>query len=293
MEDYKIITDCHDNPVHRSLFYDFICRVYPGLDFRTWHDKGFWPDEYIPHSIVDNNLIVANVSITKMKLLIDGKPADGIQIGTVGTIPEYRGRGLSGYLMNHVLERYKDMTELIFLFANEDVIDFYPQFGFIKYNEVIYISESAIPKSNYSARKLNINLPSDLEIVTDLLRDRLILTRFFGARDYVPITMWHIINIFPDKLHYLEDDNIIFITSEEKERTHIWDIIFKKPFDFSSAVSRVKKSDTIKFIYYYFSPDQLNYKYDTVQSCLDSPLFVRGSFPIGDRFFKFPVTAQT
>lgn len=293
MTNCEIVADCHDNPVHRALFYDFIGRVYPGLDFKTWYDKGFWPDEYIPHAIIDKNLIVANVSITKMKLLIDGRPVDGIQIGTVGTIPEYRGRGLSGYLMNHVLEQYKDKNEFIFLFANENVVDFYPKFGFTRYNEVIYISETAIPKSYYSARKLNINLKSDFEIITGLLYSRLDITRLFGARNYVPITMWHIINIFPDKLHYLEDDQIIFITSEDKERMHIRDIIFKKPFDFPSAVSRVKKSDDIKYIYYYFSPDQLNYRYDTVQSCPDSPLFVRGSFPFGDRYFKYPETAQT
>lgn len=56
-----------------------------------------------------------------MKILIDGDYLNGIQIGTVGTLPEFRNRGLNKFLMEYVSNKYDNLCDIFFLFANETV----------------------------------------------------------------------------------------------------------------------------------------------------------------------------
>ena len=293
MSRYEVHENVRDDDNLRNKFYDFVKTVFPRADFETWYEMGFWLDNYKPFAIVMDDKIVSNVSITRMKLFVDGRERSGIQFGTVGTIPEYRGKGLSKYLMEYVLDKVKDEADLLFLYANEDVLDFYPKFGFDRYSEVIFKCRSHIPKADYSARRLDINSSSDFAIIKRLVNERLVLSRLFGAYDYGFITFWHLLNIFPDNIFYLEADDIILIVSERDGCLQVWDMIYSKPIDVDSAISKVIRENTIKSISYYFSPDQLQFKYDSVEEDIDSPLFVRGPFPIGKREFKFRTTAQT
>jgi hypothetical protein len=195
-----------------------------------------------------------------MKILINSENINGIQIGTVGTIPEYRNRGLSRYLMEHVIDKYDPFCNIFFLFANESVLDFYPKFGFKPYNEVIFNSSSDIPYSDYSARKLNINNNTDIDIINKNLSERLVLTHLFGATDYDFITHWHLLNVFSDNLLYVENEEVIFICAEEKDQLHIWDVIFSKPFNLHTVVSKIIKDEKLKSILYYFPTKNLNFQ---------------------------------
>jgi len=287
----KLIYNYRDDEELRNNFYKFIATVFPSADFREWYDKGFWADEHIPYSLLDNGKIISNVSVTEMKLLIDGKEVTGVQIGGVGTIPEYRNKGLSRYLIDLVLDKYQNSVDLFFLFANETVTDFYPKFGFKQYNEVFYRYESDIPSSDYSARKLNISGESDFAILTNLLKKRAELTKLFGALDYSFITMWNVLNIWKNDIYYLEDDDIIFIITEKNNQLAIWDVIYTDPFEIAKALPKII-NDTVESVKFHFPPDILKYKYDSTEKS-DTLLFIRGEFNLSDRQFKFPVTAQT
>lgn len=293
MNKYDICENCREDDFLRKAFFDFTETVFPRANFRIWHSRGHWRKEYKPFSIVRDGKVVSNVSITEMKLLMEGRPINGIQIGTVGTIPEYQNQGLSRYLMEYVMDRYRDRTDIIFLFANEDVVDFYPKFGFDRHSEMIFVSRSNIPRASFGARQLSIDSETDMALVQRLLQQRLTLTEVFGASNYDFITLWHILNIFPDNLFYLEEEDALFIVTERDDRLHIWDIVYRKPIDFSTATAKVMKSEGIKSIRYYFTPEKLNIGYDDIEIMDDSPLFTFGNFPIVKRPFKFPTTAQT
>ncbi|WP_397386234.1 GNAT family N-acetyltransferase [Paenibacillus sp. VCA1] len=62
------------------------------------YQKGAWDDRYICHSFVADDEVIANVSVSKMNLVIKGD-IRALQIGTVMTHPEHRGKGLSKQLM--------------------------------------------------------------------------------------------------------------------------------------------------------------------------------------------------
>ena len=100
-----------------------------GLNFEGWYQNGFWGDNYDPHSIVLDGKVVANVSVNRTDLLVAGKRYQILQLGTVMTDPEYRGRGLSRAIME-AIEPALAAADGVYLFGNDGVVDFYPKFGF-------------------------------------------------------------------------------------------------------------------------------------------------------------------
>lgn len=293
MNNYQIIENYRDDERLRNKFYEFVDTVFPSADFKTWHDKGCWNGPYIPYSVIEKDKIIANVSITRMTIILESKKIDAVQFGTVGTIPEYRNRGLSRYLMESVLDKYKNICDLFFLFANETVLKFYPKFGFERHQMSIFRSDTIPNQKAPTARKLNINNREDFALIRKLLKERMAITELFGATDYGFVAMWHIINLYPDNLYYFENENVIVIARANNGKLHVIDVIFSEPIDVESLVPGISPGDNLKCIYYYFPPDRLQYRFDTTEPDEDSPLFTLGDFNPGTESYRFPATVQT
>ncbi|MHC1748561.1 MAG: GNAT family N-acetyltransferase [Cellulosilyticaceae bacterium] len=108
------------------------------FNFKKWHKKGFWGEKYIPYSVIDGKKVIANVSVNRMDFDMDGIEKHYIQIGTVMTDTDYRGQGLSRYLIEKVIDEYREKVDGIYLFGNDSVINFYPKFGFEKSTQYQY-----------------------------------------------------------------------------------------------------------------------------------------------------------
>lgn len=100
-----------------------------GLDFEGWYQNGFWKENYDPHSIVIDGEVVSNVSVNRTDLMIGGKRYRVLQLGTVMTAEEHRGKGYGREIMAYIEKEYADVDG-IYLFANDTVVDYYPRFGF-------------------------------------------------------------------------------------------------------------------------------------------------------------------
>lgn len=131
---YEYITGFKDDDELRASFNELTENTF-GFNFVDFYENGFWGDKYIPCSVMDRGRIVANVSVNLMDFYVDGIKKRYIQLGTVMTDREYRGQGLSRYIMERVVSEYKDKFEAMYLFANDRVTDFYPKFGFVRAKE--------------------------------------------------------------------------------------------------------------------------------------------------------------
>lgn len=127
---YTYITDYKNNDVLRNSFNELTEKTY-SFNFVEWFKNGFWSEKYIPCSLVYGGRVLANVSVNLMDFNMDGAKKHYIQIGTVMTDKEYRGQGLSRYLMERIIAEYKEKVDGIYLFGNDSVLNFYPKFGFI------------------------------------------------------------------------------------------------------------------------------------------------------------------
>ena len=128
--EYEIISNYRKNDELRSSFNSLAERTF-GLSFEGWYKNGFWNEKYIPYSVLYDGNIIANVSVNIINCTVKGNKRRYIQLGTVMTDERFRKQGLSRVLMEKILEEYSE-CDGIFLYANDEVLDFYPKFGFCK-----------------------------------------------------------------------------------------------------------------------------------------------------------------
>ncbi len=129
---FEYRTDIRDNDVLRAAFNGLTRQVF-GFDFAAWHDSGWWSPAhtgYTPHALLADGTMAANVSATPITFRVAGKPLRALQLGTVMTAPEWRGKGLARRLMEQVLDEAAGRYDMIYLYANDSVLEFYPRFGF-------------------------------------------------------------------------------------------------------------------------------------------------------------------
>lgn len=132
----EIVKNYRDNKALRASFNALAEQTF-GLNFEQWYQDGFWTDCYDPYSVVMDGEVVANVSVNRTDMILGGGRMRLLQLGTVMTKPEYRNRGLIRKLMEEIFRDYPQ-AEGIYLFGGDDVVEFYPKFGFRMGKEYLY-----------------------------------------------------------------------------------------------------------------------------------------------------------
>ena len=292
MSSLKLHKNYKNDQKLRNQFFEFTPKALYGADFRQWYLRGVWDRHYRPYSLGDGQSIVANVSFSTMDLYLKGDLIKGTQLATVGTLPEYRNQGLSRQLMEIVLESCDVEGELVFLFANESVLEFYPKFGFEPIHEHLFQMDVSAIKSSFGARRLDINSEIDFELIKRMARDRLPLTKVFGAGNYGHILLWHLIYLYGECIWYLEEYNLVFIAEAEGNTLHLFDILSTQQYSFEALLPNILPR-RIDRVVCHFTPELFDMDFQVLICEMESPLFVKGDFPVKDQVFKFPALAQT
>lgn len=132
----EIIKHYRDNAALRQSF-NALAEATFGLNFENWYQMGYWKDNYDPYSVLEDGKIVANVSVNRTDMVMDGRRKRLYQLGTVMTAPEYRNRGYIRVIMGEIEKDIAD-ADGVYLFANDSVLEFYPKFGFVPEKEYVY-----------------------------------------------------------------------------------------------------------------------------------------------------------
>lgn len=206
----------------RRAAFDALARQTFSLSFETWWKEGWWTDRYRPYTLFDGGNAVANVSVNVMDFRLGGETKRWVQLGTVMTAPEYRGRGLSRRLMERVLADWEGRCGLMYLFANDGVLGFYPRFGFHRAEEreaVLMLPANRDP----SARKLRMDLERDRE---------LLLSRYGASNPYSAFSMernpgllmFYCTQFLRDSVWYVEEADAAVVARMEGESLLCWDV---------------------------------------------------------------------
>ena len=131
-----IVKHYRDNAALRASFNALAEETF-GLNFENWYCLGYWGDNYDPYSVFEDGKIVANVSVNRTDMVVEGQRKRLYQLGTVMTHPDYRNRGYIRAIMEEVEKDIAD-ADGVYLFANDSVLDFYPRFGFRENRESVY-----------------------------------------------------------------------------------------------------------------------------------------------------------
>ncbi len=232
------------------IAFEHLAHTVFGLSFEEWFQKGYWTDQYCPYTLFDQGKAVANVSVNRMPFLYEGEKRLYIQLGTVMTEPGYRKRGLSRYLMQRVLDDWKEECDGIYLFANHTVLDFYPKFGFQQGKE----SRCVLPVTPQPqrVRKLDIDSEEDRK----LLKEKYVLGEpfsRFSLTDNWGLLMFHCSGFAKDCIYYLESEDLVVIAEYQKEELSCYQILGNTSASLEQILNEIARPETKRAVLY-FSP---------------------------------------
>lgn len=254
MTQFELAYDYKNNDQLRLSFNRLAKRTF-GIDFETYYQRGFWRDQYICYSYLDGGKVISNVSVSILDVVLNGSKINAVQIGTVMTDPDYRGLGLAGSLMKLVLEKHQSETELIFLFANKTVLEFYPKFGFKPIAQKLFMKNLTGFNPEYDrSRKLDINNQADFDLVRRLSSIRKPISMVFGVDNAQYLSFFYWMHVFRDDFYYLEEVDVIVVYRNEEDEIHIYDVISQAELSFADIIERIASND-VKRAIFHFTPD--------------------------------------
>ena len=292
MQDLQFMKNYKNNDTLRNSFFELAASTFD-IHFENWYQQGCWGEGYIPFSFADGNRIVANASVNILELVIHGEKKKAVQIGTVMTHPDYRKKGLSTRLMNKILEEYENKYDVMYLFANESVLDFYPKFGFKAVEEHLFSMDfhfKANPVESANLRKLDVTDAEDLHLIQQFASQRLPVSKRFATDRTPGIFMFYCLNVFNNDIYYLENEKVFVIYQKANNNINLFDVVSLDEINMKDILNKIADADTEK-VTFHFTPDE-NKDIDLKSTLTNEGLFVKTR---GDQIYpvhvKHPVTS--
>ncbi|EAG7279528.1 GNAT family N-acetyltransferase [Listeria monocytogenes] len=288
---YEMISDYKDNKMYRDSFNKLAESTFD-INFEEWFRSGFWNDKYVCYSYIDNNEVISNVSINKMNLIYQGENYSALQIGTVMTHPNYRGQGLAKNLLNHVIAKYEDQYDFLYLFANDTVLDFYPKFGFERIEESSFTVDACnLKKKANKLKKLNPDNKTDFQLISRIVSKRASLSNILDVKESEDLLMFYVLIALKNELYYLEELDVIVLMEQEGTDLYVLDILSTKKLDVVEVLSYLstKKIETIHLL---FTPEKSKYIDAAYIIETEDMLFVRPNVLTSENYFLFPATSH-
>ncbi|RKH29413.1 GNAT family N-acetyltransferase [Corallococcus praedator] len=277
----------HDTAL-QAAFCDFVPQVFRRADFRRWCEWGEWTDDYRAFAVLEEGRAVATTAVMRMRLLVEGREVTGYQFGAVASLPSHRGQGLAHLVMNAALDACGDAP--VFLFANPNVLQFYPRFGFQPCEQTLFAAEHAAVPGGTPASRIDLGDAAMRAGLSALSNEGLPVTERFGVRGYSTAASWHVANGFARPLWRLGDD--AWVCAEvEGDTLHIDDIFAREPFDLRAWIPRLIDRP-IRSVRFGFTPERWWPEATEAGEDLEAWLFVRG-LSLSPRPHGFPVLART
>ncbi|AXG70947.1 acetyltransferase (GNAT) domain protein [Kordia sp. SMS9] len=256
---YRFVKDFKHNQEIRASFNELTQAVFQ-FDLEKWYSNGYWNDNYIPYSLLHKNKVISNVSVNKMEFIIENERKVAVQIGTVMTHKEYRHQGLSKFIMEEVINEWKEQSDFIYLFANDSVLDFYPKFNFEITDQYQYSKELSTSKTqNSSLKKLNIDAKFDRELFLSIVNDTSPISKV-SMQNNTSLIMFYCLSYKKNSIYYLEKLNTAIIMDIEDDTLYLSDVFSKERVQLNDVIQRIT-DETIKRVILGFTPfDETDYE---------------------------------
>ncbi len=217
-----------DNEELRASFNALAERTF-GLNFENWYQNGFWKENYNPYSVIVDGDVVANVSVNTCNVNYKGKEVKLLQLGTIMTDDNFRGKGYARALMEEVLKDYEGKVDGIYLYANDSVLDFYPKFGFRVTREYQY-SKAVNQTGECKAAPVPMKDQKDFAKMVEILA-----TRPQNAQLYMVgntgLYMFYLSQFMTENTFYLADSDTYVIAEMEEDTLILHAIIGRGSLD--------------------------------------------------------------
>ncbi len=279
----------HDDALRKS-FNELAGKSF-GISFEDWYQKGYWNDFYDPYSIVEDGRVIANVSVNFTDMEYKGELLHLIQLGTVMTDPEYRKQGHSRMLIEMILKEYESRCDGFLLFANDTVLDFYPKFGFTRYDEYRCRPD---PLSSDRCEAVKISMDS----MQDQSRMFMVLNRYsrqgvFNQIGNADLNMYYLIQSMKDCVYYIPSLDAYAVAEVGGGTLILQEVFAKQDVRMEEVIRAFGKAAGNVILGFIPKDDTIEYETEKYHED-DTTLFLQGRVEavIGKDKFKIPVLSH-
>lgn len=271
MSEFTFVKEYRNDDKLRASFNELAKKTF-GLDFEDWYQNGYWIHKYNPYSMVKDGKVIANVSVNLSDYLWKGKRWKFLQLGTVMTDEEYRNKGLIRQLMEEIGKDYKDSIDGVFLFANDEVVNFYPKFGFQAVNEYQYVKDVKNTQDN-SVENVPMNNKKQWDILQEYIRNCAPYSSFEPV-GYSELFMFYVTKFMQDAIFYDKEQDAYVIAEVDESQLILHGVFAKQECDLDKIIAAFGKE--IRQVRLTFAPKNKDGYQVLSHKEEDCTLFVKG-----------------
>lgn len=246
---YKFIKLDRTNEEMRRSFCELSIKTF-GLDFEDWYQNGYWKENYLPYVCVKDDKVVANVSVNPMEFNMAGRHVKLIQLGTVMTEESERNQGLIRKIMEKIEQDFQDKTDGFFLFANDEVLEFYPKFGFQTAKEYQY-AKTVQNTEKESTVMLPMNQPKQWKTLENII-EKSICQSSMEQENKKELVMFYVTKFMQENVFYIESQNAYVIAEVDGETLNLQQVFAGQKVDLDKIIAAY--GEEIKNVVLGFSP---------------------------------------
>lgn len=274
----------------KRKFIEFLIHIHR-LDLSLWDKTGFWDANHRPFSYFEGDKLIASLSVYSMDMTINRQRCRVAQISGVGTLEEYRRRGLNFELTQKALEWARPRHDFFYLFADLDAEPFYAKCGFRKVLE--YKPRFVISGATTSgvAEKLDMNNEKHRDLIYRIASERAPVSDILGVHTPKLFMFW-CLYFLKDNVYYIREIDTLVLFERKDGVLTIFDVVGRAVPDFGQLYPYIcDDSDTA--VEFEFMPDKMNMGTPPKLIPAESNgTHLMGEFPLENQEFLFPLTAH-
>jgi GNAT superfamily N-acetyltransferase len=262
----------------RQAFKDFILQIH-GVDFSAWDSAGYWDDDYSPYSYFVGDRVVASLCIYTMPAVIRGAACTVAQVSGVGTLQEFRRKGLNRRLHETALPRALAQHRFAFLYADDDAVPFYRECGFrpVAAHSVVVPLPSVKPDP--AVEKLDINDAAVRDALFRLAGGRARVSQVFSTMN-PKLMMYHLMYRVHRHIWRIPALDAVVLMKRDGEKTVVYDILARKLPTFEQLAPFLGSVETSE-VEFRFPVDALDAPQGKLRELPGENLHVMGGFDLG------------
>lgn len=281
-------TSYWDDPLARGAFKRFIKAIH-GLDLSEWESGGYWDNAYTPFSYFDGQEIVSSVCIYSLSAVVNGKKMRVAQISGVGTVPEWRRKGLSRRLTDAGLHWAQGTHGAVFLFSSAEAIPFYKACGFKPIDEYVEVLQAKPVQRIPGAVSLDPRKRHDVQKIHNLAKRRTTVSDRFGVLNE-RLVVFHSLHSLRKNAYEIPNLHCIVFLERDDGLLKIYDIVGEKVPRFDDLYPFIA-DERDRLIEFHFHVDKLGLERTEIRQLLGNNPFVRGAFPLKRPVFPYTCRA--
>ena len=225
----------------RERYFQLAKKVF-NLDFHPWYDSGCCGDSFMAYTLYDGDVAVSSAGVVVGEFEWKGELKRYSQLSTVMTDPGYRKHELNRWLIDKVLCDWRDESDMVYLYANDSVVNYYPKFGFEKVTEYAY-SLPIARKEGAVVRKLDLSKHADRTLLAKKYETNNPFSALPMCNDF-SLLMFHCITFLSDKIYYVKDYDAVVIAEHDEQQLFCYDIYAHGKCKLRDVLSAVAGAET-------------------------------------------------